>query len=259
MAFRVNKTVEWQAGPGTPVKYTFNLDVEVSVVSAVGSTATIRIVGTYGVQNNPTNSRNSFAASDFAIVCKGDSKPWDYAFTPGTSYYQEALPFAANAPSSVVDGIIIEFRGDTWISDPVNNNNRSSLYDKASGLTLDTYDGSTYQSFNINTTFDVDISGGGDVPILTWVTTGADNATSYNWLDPEVWASWFDMDYRPGATLDTNTSVWKSHNRVGGSCHCYDGTKFLEMRTIGAPTEKGNPPSIYHNSVWFNQAKIGKE
>ena len=94
MAFRVNRTISWNAGAGTPDKYQFNLDVEISIVSIANNIATISMVGTYGVQNNPTNSRNSFAASDFAALSKGDVDPWNYPFTSGTSYYQAALPFA---------------------------------------------------------------------------------------------------------------------------------------------------------------------
>lgn len=265
MSFRVNKTVSWAAGEGTPIKYTFNLDVKISVQSISGTTATIKMTGTYGVQNNPTNSRNSFAASDFAILSKGDVDPWDYPFTYGVSYYQTALPFATNAPSSVVDGILIEFRGDTWVSDPIDNNNRSTLYEKSSGVVLNTYNGSTYQSFNVNTTFTVDISGGGDVPLLTWVTSGANNSTDYSWLQHQVWASWFDLDYRPGATLDTDTSVWKSHNRTNGACHILPnttGTNWQECRTVGGDASaQGNPPLILHAAnanSWYNQKRIGK-
>lgn len=265
MSFRVNKLVSWAAGEGTPIKYTFNLDVNISIQSVSGTTATIKMVGTYGVQNNPTNSQNSFAASDFAILSKGDVDPWDYPFTPGVSYYQTSLPFATNAPSSVVDGILIEFRGDTWIGDPIDNNNRSTLYEKSIGVVLNTYNGSTYQSFNVNTTFTVDISGGGDIPLLTWVTSGANNSTDYSWLQHQVWASWFDLDYRPGATLDTDTSVWKSHNRTDGACHILPnttGTNWHECRTIGGESSlQGNPPLILHAAdanSWYNQKRIGK-
>lgn len=266
MAFRVNRSISWQAGAGTPIKYTFDLDVNISIQSISGTTATIRMVGTYGVQNNPTNSRNSFAASDFAVLSKGGSDPWDYPFTYGTYYYQSALPFATNAPQSVVDGILIEFRGDTWISDPNNNNNRSTLYEKDHGVVLNTYDGSTYQSFNVDTTFTVDISGGGDIPLLTWVTSGADNSTTYDWMQHEVWASWFDLDYRPGATLDTNTSIWKSHNRINGACHVLsnvDNVTWKECRTVGGDSgAQGNPPLILkaaNANSWYNQKRLGKE
>lgn len=263
MSFRVNKTVAWAAGQGTPEKYVFNIDVLLGVVSISGSTATISMVGTYGVQNNPTNSQNSFAASDFALVSKGDVDPWNYSFSAGVSYYQEGLPFAPNAPQSVKDGIIIEFRGDTWRNDPVDSNNRSSLFCKPSGVVLNTYNGSTYQSFNVNTTFTVDISGGGNVPILTWVTSGCDSSTAYSWLQHEVWASWFDFDYRPGTSLDTNTGIWKSHNRLNGACHVRTNSSWQECRTVGGEASaQGNPPLILHAanaSSWYNQKRLGKE
>ena len=161
---------------------------------------------------------------------------------------------------------LLEFRGDTWISDPNDNNNRSTLYDKPNGVVLNTYNGSAYQSFNINTTFTVDISGGGDVPLLTWVTSGANNSTSYSWLQHQVWASWFDLDYRPGASLDTNTSVWKSHNRANGACHVLSNTSNMtwqECRTVGGDSgAQGNPPLMLHAAdanSWYNQRRIGKE
>lgn len=65
-------------------------------------------------------------------------------------------------------------------------------------------------------------------------------------------------DYRPGAVYDN--SVWQSHNRVGGTCHVLSNTTgpvFTEMRTLGAPTSLGNPPSLYHDNKWYNMAKIG--
>lgn len=69
-------------------------------------------------------------------------------------------------------------------------------------------------------------------------------------------------DYRPGATLNANTNVWRSHNRLNGACHVLanvDNMTWQEMRTLGAPTALGNPPSIYHDNKWYNQMKIGKE
>lgn len=66
-------------------------------------------------------------------------------------------------------------------------------------------------------------------------------------------------DYRPGAIRDGN-GVWQSHNRDNGEAHILTGNgTWKEMRTIGAPDEKGNPPSIRKNNAWFNQAKLGKE
>lgn len=64
-------------------------------------------------------------------------------------------------------------------------------------------------------------------------------------------------DYRPGALVDNN--VWLSHNRNGGEAHVFNGSNWTEMRTLGAPSAKGNPPSLFHNDKWYNMAKIGKE
>ena len=73
-------------------------------------------------------------------------------------------------------------------------------------------------------------------------------------------------DYRPGATLDTNTSVWKSHNRDNGACHILPnttGTGWLECRTVGGDEgEKGNPPLILtaaNANSWRNQKLLGKQ
>lgn len=265
MSFRVNKTISWQAGEGTPIKYEFSIDIEISIVSVSSGVATISAIGSCSVQNNPTNSRNSWAASDFAILATGENDPWSYPFSPNTSYYEAALPLVVGAPQSVLDGVLLQFRGDTWISDPIDNNNRSSLYYKPSGIVLNSYNGSTLQTFSVNTTFTVDISGGGDVPLLSWVASSADNSTTYDWMEHQVWASLFDLDYRPGATLDTNINVWRSHNRINGACHILPNTtgdNWHECRTIGGDIgSQGNPPLILHSSnanSWYNQKRIGK-
>lgn len=72
-------------------------------------------------------------------------------------------------------------------------------------------------------------------------------------------------DYRPGATLDTNTSVWKSHNRTNGACHILpntSGTGWHECRTLdGDSGGQGNPPLILHAAnanSWYNQKLLGK-
>lgn len=73
-------------------------------------------------------------------------------------------------------------------------------------------------------------------------------------------------DYRPGATLDTNTSVWKSHNRTDGACHILSNTETItwqECRTIeGDSGGQGNPPLILHAAnanSWYNQKLLGKQ
>lgn len=64
-------------------------------------------------------------------------------------------------------------------------------------------------------------------------------------------------DYRPGTILDTN--VWRSHNRAGGKCHVFNGSSWVELRTVDGPTGMGNPPSINRSDKWYNQRKIGVE
>ena len=79
-----------------------------------------------------------------------------------------------------------------------------------------------------------------------------------------LYAVW-EKDYRPGATLNTNTNVWKSHNRTNGACHVLSDTTNMtwqECRTIGGDSgDKGNPPLILHAAnanSWYNQKKLGK-
>lgn len=79
-----------------------------------------------------------------------------------------------------------------------------------------------------------------------------------------LYAVWM-KDYRPGATLDTGTSIWKSHDRTNGACHILPnttGTNWHECRTIGGEVgAQGNPPLILHAAnanSWYNQKRIGK-
>lgn len=79
------------------------------------------------------------------------------------------------------------------------------------------------------------------------LTSSAPQVTLY-----AVWR----MDYRMGAILSTD-GKWYSHNRVGGTSHILNGTKWQECRTIGAPTAMGNPPSVFQNGKWYNGTRIG--
>lgn len=256
MATHVSQSVSWQAGVGTPIKYTFNIELDFDVlrVSAAGI-ATIKVTGTVGVQNNPTNSRNSFRASDFAVLGMGAMNlKSSHQFTPGVVYYQAGLPCIPDNDASTLAKVLIQFRGDTWRSDPTNSNNRSSLYYKPRGLLLSSYDGSAYQQFNVNTTFEVDVSAQGDVPILTWTTSGANGATQTEWLDEQVWLSWFQLDYRPGQRKISGE--WRSHNRLDGVA---DRIGYGTMRTSGGGTSTGDPPSLKQSGTWYNQKRIGAE
>ena len=70
-------------------------------------------------------------------------------------------------------------------------------------------------------------------------------------------------DYRPGASLDTNTSIWKSHNRNNGACHVLNNGSWQECRTVdGDSGGRGNPPLILHSASadgWYNQKLLGKQ
>ena len=77
-------------------------------------------------------------------------------------------------------------------------------------------------------------------------------------------------DYRPGAILKSaqqyepnpSDGAYYSHNRSAGACHILatdGGSTWTEMRTIGAPTDMGDPPAVLHDDKWYNQLLIGKE
>ena len=256
MAVNVNQTVEWRAGAGTPVKYSFSINAQAEVVGSTSTTISVRLWGNLSVTNHPTNSRNTWPASDFAVLTLGGYDPADYQFTQGTSYYEAALPTLPNAPQSYLDAMLVEFRGDTYISDGAN---RSSLWIKNSGVVLNSYSAEGTQTFPINLTFTVTLTGDREQPILIWNSSGASNSTSYGWLTHQVWLSLIDLDYRPGAILNSS-NVWLSHNRSGGTAHVLGSdSKWREMRTINGLSASDNPPSIRLNNKWFNQRKIGKE
>lgn len=253
MAININRTVEWRAGEGTPVKYSFNFTGTSDFVSRTATIATFSLVGTATVTNHPTNSQNSFAASDFAVLSPADKNPADYNFTTGVSYYQQGIPFLPNAPQDYVNGILIEFRGDTYRPNP----NASSLYIYSQGVVLNEETGEVTRTFNINTTFTITLTGQRDQPVLAWIQSGANNATDYSWLDREVWSTLLDYDYRPGANW--SGSEWLSHNRYNGWAGVWDGSSFREMRTIDGANSSGNPPEIRHSDGLKNQRRIGRE
>lgn len=73
-------------------------------------------------------------------------------------------------------------------------------------------------------------------------------------------------DYRPGATLNTNSNIWWSHNSLNGACHVLsnvDNMTWQECRTLGGDEdEKGNPPLILtaaNANSWRNQKLLGKQ
>lgn len=95
---------------------------------------------------------------------------------------------------------------------------------------------------------------GGDIPPSVYV--------DLMWLGTEF-KNILPNDYRPGATLNTNTSIWVSHNRTNGACHILDNSTWKECRTLDGDSDgKGNPPLILtaaDANSWRNQKKLGKE
>lgn len=262
MAYHLVKNPTWASGAGTPPKYTFHLDVYVDVVSVAGTTATISIQGTFGVTNYSSNTSNAQKASDFAIVTPGDADAWNYQFTPYQEYYEAALPVIPNAPASVSNKVLIEFRGDTWRSDPVAPGNRSSLWLNGSGTVLDQlYTGGTTgdtRTFSIDKTFTIDVSGGGNTPILAYVSSGWGPGPLYEWMDHEVLVSWIDLDYRPGAVTNPGGS-WLSHNRANGAANIRTASTWRTMRTVNGGVGSDNPPFMRHQSGWRNMRRVGSE
>lgn len=258
MAHHLSKHVDWDSGPGSQIKYTFHLDVDVDVVSVQGNTATISVNGTYGVTNYARNTANSVRASDFALIAPGNADAWNYQFTPYAEYYESSLPCVPNAPTSVRDAVLIEFRGDTWRSDPSYPGNRSTLYQKGLGQVLtDFYGQNETRTFPINTTFSIPV-GQGDFPILAFVSSGWSAGPLYEWLDHEVIVSWFELSYVPGKVW--NGTTWLSHNRSGGARKLYTGSGWSNnLMTKDGGSGTGDPPFIRHQDGWRNQRRIGAE
>lgn len=267
MAFHVSKNVVWST-PTFPVpvvtdpstyKYWFFVELDVDVVSIAGPTATIRMYGTCRMINSPEGGPpNTQKASDFAALCAGAWNTTTYAFDPNHDYWQEALPMMPNASQSFLNNkLLVEFRGDTWAS-ATGGKNKSSLYVKDSGLVIDQIGTMSDQTINIDVRFDITIPATGNIPILTWTSSGWGAPYDYVWLEQVTWATWLDLDYRPGAILKNDMpyypgdqgGTWYSHNRSNKAAHVLsnvDPVTWQEMRTInGSNGGQGNPPLILH-------------
>lgn len=275
MAFHIDQFREWRAGAGSPPKYSVRMELDCKLVSKTASEATFSLEGPITVINYPDNSRNSWPASDFAVLTIAGFDPVDYQFTKGTSYYKRALPALPNAPQSYLNALRVEFRGDTSRAD---GPNRISLWTADLGG-YDAYNsvsaGGTYK-FRTSQTFTLKLTGEKTQPVLIYTHSGANNSTDYSWLSHEVWATVFDIDpdispgpgpdpgpeppvdYRPGAIWNGG---WQSHNRDSewasqtGQANILCGG-WTEMRTQEGVND---PPTIWAGYGWQNQAKIGAD
>lgn len=260
MAFKIQKQVGWAYGTGRPpYKYEVDFDLTCDLITTKDMVATFSLQGSIVATCNPSDHTIPWRASDYAILNVGTNDPVNYPFTKGTEYFQETLPFVPNAPQSYRDAILAEFRGDIFQGTGVPH--AMSLYIKGQGLVLPTVtnpsaEKSLQYTYNINTTFDLPLTGDPSQVVLIWNNSYCNSATDYNWDNHQVWASMFDFDYRPGMTW--NGSNWMSHNRSGGVCNVYEGT-WTEMRTENGGSGTGNPPLCYGSNGWKNQYKLGQE
>ena len=261
MSTHISKTTTWN----NPYKYSVTLDADFEITSVVGSMATVEVTGTYTVlQSEHGSEMIAYPASDFGFLFEGRVIPGTVtAVIPGDHYMDTIPTLFGGSAEQYRSKMLVEFRGDTYRA---SGGNYTNLWIKDDGLVIDRKFGNTSTVVPINFTLSVDISGGGQAAILSWATTYVTfSPTTYHWGESVVWVSLADLDYRPGATLDTDTSIWKSHNRVNGACHILSDVgnmTWTECRTVGgAEGQKGNPPLILtaaDASSWRNQKKLGK-
>lgn len=263
MSTHISRTVSWNNDD--VYKYKISLDADISIVSVSGTTATVNVNGNYTVyQTEHEQQMVSTSASDYGFLFYGEVLPAAPTTVIPGDHYMEALPtlFGGSA-EQYMSKMLLEFRGDTYASD---GGNFTSLWTVHDGLVINRKFGNTSTVVPLNETFQVDISEGGAAAVLSWSATYVTfGPKTYHWGETITWVSIADLDYRPGAALDTNTSIWKSHNRIDGACHVLSSISPLtwqECRTHGGEiSAQGNPPLILHAAnanSWYNQKRLGK-
>lgn len=264
MSTHISRSVAWN-DPNI-YKYKITLSADFDIVSIVGNIATISIIGTYTIdQTEHEQQMVSAPASDYGFLFYGEVIPAaPMTVIPGDFYMANLPTLFGGSAEQYMNKMMLEFRGDTYASD---GGNFTNLWTVQDGLVINRKFGNTSTNVPINETISVDVSDGGRSPILSWSATYVTfNPTVYHWGDSIAWVSFVDLDYRPGATLDTNTGIWKSHNRGNGACHVLSDVNNMtwhECRTIGGDVSaQGNPPLILHAAdanSWYNQKRLGKE
>lgn len=242
---------QWQAGAGTPIKYGFDINAQVSVTQN-GNTGNFTFSGSITVFNNPNNSKNSWEASDFATFLKGDTNLQNWG---GFGHsYKKPLPYGGNGPTG---DIILQGRGDTKRPGP----NGYSLWSTNGGMLLNEDTSQFSRTFNFSIPYTLTLNEDPEQVVLGYNGSGANNANSYTWHRYEKYVLVKDFinngeiafDYRPGERLTGGS--WKSLNRDGGVCE--RNSSWYEMRTRdGDKNASGDPPEI-NRSGWKNMKKIG--
>lgn len=285
MAFHISKSVGWGSNyapnPGQPYtyKYFFSVELDVEPISLVENVATIHVWGTYRVQNSATGGppNRIGAASDFAVLAGGSWDKSAYAFSGGTNYYQAGLPMMPNAGSDFVNNsIVLEFRGDTYSA----TGNKSSVYAKGVGVNPNTQGGTFDTTYSIDTTFTLRIPETGDVPVITWTSSGWAPPSTYEWLNQQTWASWFDLKWNATLHFDANGGSNAPTDAVvettGGSTavtvpdgvptwewHRFEGWSTSNTATVPSYhagdkiTVQRNNPTITLYAVWTEWYRVG--
>lgn len=254
MAFHIHEFREWAAGAGTAPKYSILFDLDCTLQSQTAQEATFLLEGSIVATNYPDNSRNSWPASDFALLTLGGFDPANYPFTNGVSYYQQPLPALPNAPQPYLDAMRIEFRGDTYRT---TGPNRISVWTSDGGVMFNQVAMAGEYKVRLRQTFTLPLMGSPTQPVLIYTHSGANSATDYNWLSHEVWAELFNFDYRPGQIW--NGSEWLSHNRNTGTRQLWAGENWKTLYTSNGPTGSNEAPTIWNGSRNQNMRRIGKE
>lgn len=252
MAFHISRQVGWASGREPDItspssyKYFFCVELDVDVVRIEGTKATISVTGNYRVLNSPSGGppNRLGAASDFATIAVGS---WDinqYAFDHNRDYYQQSLPFMPNASSDFVNNnILLQFRGDTWSS----TGNLSTAYQRGQGLNPNS-DGSQFdRTYSVNQTFTIDVPTQGDVPIITWNSSGWTPSHQYDWLAQQTWASWFDLSWEARIKYDANGGT----NAPADTTAIVSGASYQATVASGVPTRKN---FIFHG--WSRTKKV---
>ena len=80
----------------------------------------------------------------------------------------------------------------------------------------------------------------------------------------DIWFGVLFLNDLPAETIPhavrDNNGVWLSHNRVGGDLRLWNGSRWTDnLANTDGGTGFGDPPSVYHNSKYYNARTFGKE
>lgn len=202
MSTHITKSVAWNS-PDT-YKYKITLDADFSVTDVQGTTATVRIVGNYIVDQTEHQAEMvAYPASDYGFLFEGNVVPASpTTLIPGT-HYMETIPtlFGGDA-EQYRNQMLLQFRGDTYQAD---GGNFTNLWTKTDGLIINRKFGNTSTTVPLDITIQVDVSNGGQSPVLSWATTYVTfNPTEYHWGDSVTWVTFVELTWEAQVNYDAN-------------------------------------------------------